>query len=461
MNTKKNYLFNLTITPVQSFISQARKTEDLFVGSEILSKLIKQVLETFDSKEIIIPQNREFVSNKFVARLENKTEEEISEIGKELEKGISNSYINMIFKSTQMCDNNLQNFFKVYWVAVELNNDYSKSYQELERNLGAIKNLRDFKQEFQLKGFQKCSLCGERNIVKEDSGDKLCLVCLTKRECKITDYSSYPSTADIVLFPKKYDEAQKYLEENPSEKKYYALIQFDIDDMGKKLSSLDENRQKELSRELGEFAKEAKNIVDNSGRTIYVGGDDFLGFVNLAYLFEAIQEIKKAFKIEDMTFSTSIIIAHYKAPLHKVLDFSRELLDETKNHFDDKNGVGVVVMSNSAINSRIICRYEEFSLLEELKSAKVGMSLHYRLQTIFDYLDSMSYDDFLTQKQMIKVEIKRLLKREEGGFDEKLYSHLIAFLDKQKNELSTNNYRIDFDNFIAYLKTLEQLRKVM
>jgi len=38
MNTKKNYLFNLTITPVQSFISQARKTEDLFVGSKILSK---------------------------------------------------------------------------------------------------------------------------------------------------------------------------------------------------------------------------------------------------------------------------------------------------------------------------------------------------------------------------------------------------------------------------------------
>lgn len=173
------------------------------------------------------------------------------------------------------------------------------------------------------------------------------------------------------------------------------------------------------------------------------------------------EKIKETFKIEDMTFSTSIVIAHYKAPLHKVLDFSRELLDESKAHFDDKNGVGIVVMNNSAINAKTICKYEDFKLLEKLKTAEIGMSLHYKLYTIFSYLDSMSYDDFLTQKQMIKVEIKRLLKREEGSFDDKLYSRLITFLDKQKVELSTNNYRIDFDNFIAYLKILEQLRKVM
>ena len=39
MMTKKKYLFLLTITPVQDFISQARKLKDLFGGSDILSKM--------------------------------------------------------------------------------------------------------------------------------------------------------------------------------------------------------------------------------------------------------------------------------------------------------------------------------------------------------------------------------------------------------------------------------------
>ena len=467
-----NYLFTLTITPIQSFISQARKTKDLFVGSEILSSLMRKALEILDKEEIIFPQSRDFVSNKFVVQLNNKSKDDIEKIAKKLEDGINNNYINMIFKTTKRCDNNLQNFFKVFWVAVKLKDDYRESYKKLEQNLGAVKNLRDFKQESQPKGIEKCSLCGERNIVekedkdkKEDKKEKLCLICLTKRECEIegSDNNLSISTANIVLndYVKSGDEAQNFLEDNPSEKKYYALVQFDIDDMGKKLSSLDEEGQKELSKALAEFGKEAKDIVDKSGETIYAGGDDFLGFVNLEYLFEVIEDIKEAFEIENLTYSTSIIIAHYKAPLHKVLDFSRELLAETKAHFDNKNGVGIVVLSNSAINAKTICRYENLELLKEMKEQKVGMSLHYKLQTLFSYLDNMSYDEFLIQKEMIKVEIKRLLKREDGNFDEKIYNSLIAFFNNQKIERSTNSYEIDLDNFIGYLKTLEQLRKVM
>jgi CRISPR-associated protein Cmr2 len=435
-----NYLFTLTITPVQSFIRQARKTKDLFVGSEILSSLMKKALEEIDEKEIIFPQNREFVSNKFVAKLENK---DPKEVGEKLENSINKDFINLIFKNTNKCDSAFYDFFKVYWVAVKLSDDYKKSYKQLEQNLGAIKNLRDFKQNTQPEGKAKCVLCGERNQEEENNGDKLCLICYTKRVCTKDNKSSFPSTEDI-----------------SNEKRYYALIQIDIDDMGKKLSSLEMDKQQELSGKLGEFTQKTKDIISKK-YTIYAGGDDFLGFIELEKLFDIMHKIKQNFSIPNMTFSTSIVIAHDKAPLHKVLDFSRELLAETKNHFDDKNGVGIVVMSNSAINAKTICKYKDFCLLEEMRSEKIGMSLHYKLHTIFSYLDSMSYDDFLTQKQMIKVEIKRLLKREEGSFDEKLYSRLIAFLDKQKIELSTNNYKIDFDNFIGYLKTLEQLRKVL
>ena len=532
-----NYLFTLTITPVQSFISQARKTKDLFVGSEILSSLIRNALEKVEKEgHIIFPQNNKFVSNKFVVKLENITEQEL----KKLEESINNEFYLIGSKTLldmknitidmklfqkyfkpQMC-----NFFKIFWVAIEYDNSksYQENYRKLEQNLGAVKNLRTFTQLEQESG-RKCSLCGERNglfysgkkpkyIIKNainiknnqiQEGESLCSVCFTKRFYN-SNSSPYPSTAKIALLDwlKKVENRNQYeklfnnfdeslyfkdnlskeylekwgyfknddnltkaiefldnLEIDSKQKRYYALIQFDIDNMGKELSSLDEEGQKELSKALAEFGEKAKSIVNKSGETIYAGGDDFLGFVNLAYLFEVLKEVKEAFEIENLTYSTSIIIAHYKAPLHKVLDFSRELLAETKAHFDDKNGVGIVVLSDSAINAKTICRYENLELLKEMQEQKVGMSLHYKLHTIFSYLDNMSYDEFLIQKEMIKVEIKRLLKREDGNFDEKIYNSLIAFFDNQKIECSTNSYEIDLYNFIGYLKTLEQLRKVL
>lgn len=497
-----NYLFTLTISPVQSFISQARKSQDLFAGSQILSQLMGKVLDELKNETIIFPRNKEAVSNKIVVKLENKTKEEIKEIGETLKAKINKDFINAVFKETKCYDNSLQNFFQVYWVAVALGDDYQESYKNLERSLGAVKNLRTFSQEGQVAGVQKCSLCGERNVAKTDKEDKLCLVCFTKRKCEINNVNKakFPSLAKICLLdwlkdvnydtlkklpnfdeewfleePKKAEVTQ-FIKENKldisKQKKHYALLYFDVDSLGKRLSGLNEEEQKKLSEKLGEFSTQAKAIVDKAGKTVYAGGDDFLGFVNLAYLFTVLKCIKRAFKqivlkeFPDLTFSTSIVIAHYKAPLHKVLDYSRELLEESKNHFENKNGVGVMVMSSNAIISKTICRYENIALLKDLKDKDFVKNIHFKLAQIFDYLGEMSYDEFLTQRAMMTVEIKRLLKREKPNFekDEKLqelHKKLIAFLDKQTIQLSTNRYQLDFENFIGYLKTLEQFRGVM
>jgi CRISPR-associated protein Cmr2 len=536
-----NYLFALTITPVQSFITQARKTKDLFAGSEILSKLIEKALEQVEKKDIIFPHDTKIVSNKFVISLHNKTEKEVEALGAKLKNCINKTCINLMFEHTKLYDNFYENFFQVFWVAVELANDYQQSYKRLEQSLGAIKNLRVFEQEKQ-EGARKCSLCGERNgafykyrvdekgkqivpkyiskkaIALRDNNiqdidinqikdnETLCSICFTKRFYQ----EDFPSLAKITLLDwlnnvdyedlkenlKNFDEElffednlnDKYLEkvevdkkaiikiksfikdkklDTKEQKKYYALIQFDIDSLGKTLSDLDKERQKRLSQLLAEFAKESKKIVDKAGQTIYAGGDDFLGFVNLSYLFEVIIDVQKAFgktvkkEFSNLTYSTSIVIAHYKAPLHKVLDYSRELLAQTKNYFDKKNGVGIIVLSDSAINAKTICKYNDLTLLKEMRDKKIGMNLHYKLNSVFNFLDRMSLDDYLTYKQMIKTEIKRLLKKEEKEFNQEIYDSLSSFFGNQNIKLSTNNYQIDFDNFIGYLKTLEQLKKVM
>ena len=57
----KKYLFIFTIGPVQSFIAQARKTQDLYAGSQLLSDLIRYAVETARQKsaegefELIFP----------------------------------------------------------------------------------------------------------------------------------------------------------------------------------------------------------------------------------------------------------------------------------------------------------------------------------------------------------------------------------------------------------------------
>ncbi|MFZ2969462.1 MAG: type III-B CRISPR-associated protein Cas10/Cmr2 [Sulfuricurvum sp.] len=466
-----NYLFTLTISPVQSFIAQARKSQDLFAGSEILSQLMGKVLETFTVEERIFPQDEKAVSNKIVVKLSDKTEKQIKEIGEKLEKQINNDFLNAIFKETKCYDSALKDFFQVFWVAVELKENYQESYKQLERNLGAVKNLRTFSQNPQPSGKAKCVLCGERNQAKEDKEDNLCLICYTKRKCEINnmDKEKFPSLADIVTFDRKDklngQDAEDFLDTNPSEKKHYALLHFDVDSLGKTLSGLNEQGQKDLSTVLGDFAQKVGSevLTSQKGRTVYAGGDDFLGFVNLASVFVVMQEIKDAFgevktSFPNLTFSTSIVIAHYKTPLHKVLDYSRELLEESKNHFDDKNALGIMVMSSNAVISKTICRYEDVALLQKMKEAEMAKNLHFKLAQIFDYLGEMRYDEFLTQKAMMTVEIKRLLKREEGSFDEKLYNDLIAFFG---NQIKGDSYAIDFDNFIGFLKTLEQLRKVM
>jgi len=565
-----NYLFTLTITPVQSFISQARKTKDLFAGSEILSNLMKQVLKKSNDLlssniEIIFPYIKEIKKldnvsfpNKIVCKIKNSDKHQIEKIGDNLTKCINKECINLVFEHTGVYDRFYENFFQVFWVAVELEDDnYEKSYKKLEQNLGAVKNLRTFRQQKELEGARKCSLCGERNgtFYKRDkkgrkpkyisthardieknnihkidtnqikTNETLCAICFTKRFYK----GSYPSLAKITLLDwlkdvdyielkdnitnfdeelffddnlnSKYLEKvevssnaitkiKKFIKENnldtSKQKKYYALIQFDIDDMGKKLSSLDKDGQKKLSKELKEFAQKAKEIVNKGGKTIYAGGDDFLGFVNLKYLFIVTKCITKVFrrsvisKFPDITFSTSIVIAHYKTPLNKVLNYSRTTLQEVKNRFENppkafntpKNAVAVtyITKSNNLSTSYFYRdRFETFVRLNQLLKDEITPKLSSKF--IFNMaqefrkfgfdtsdIDSIEIDLII---DMMNIELKRLLKRASADFDtninekkkrlQKLYIGLSEYIYDNWND----NKKFDFENYMMFFKVAE------
>ena len=257
------YLFLFTIGPVQSFIAQARKTQDLYAGSQLLSNLIENAITKLEKKvqnvEFIFPnKNIQSKPNRFIAEIET---DDVEEVGKGLENCVRSEFMKIAEDTLNSSGlpyeeefgksyrKQIENFLQIYWVVLPLNNDYPEAYSKIERYLGAVKNVRVFKQ-LEETG-RKCSLCGERNVLiyrktdeekqeglqprkdgllkklyvkseevaffepqkgsdklKMQKGEGLCAVCFTKRFYK---KSNFPSTAEIA--------AMDWLQNIPDEEK--------------------------------------------------------------------------------------------------------------------------------------------------------------------------------------------------------------------------------------------------
>lgn len=451
------HLFLFTISPVQSFIAQARKTQDLYAGSRILSELVKEGMNTdlFKPEEIIFPKSSSeavSVPNRFIALVE-KPADELKAFGEKVEKRVCKRFIDIAEETLQAeglskplgFDQQIKKHLTIHWSFQPYDeSNYGGSYIALEDTIGSIKNIRPFEQfnyngQLGEKG-RKCSLDGERNAlffkktsnkelplhltdkVKEVSSDKLndgeglSAVSFLKRFSRWRELreAGFPSTAEIallhdieqlsseqrvylrwleqlhhkndkkvyavclemvgkkligteeinVLKPEKLNgdwrtdfDYQSCFEENlvadnypvaeqlgflrklqrelkgALNTRYYAMVMFDGDDMGKHLESIAEKgleSHTNFSQRLSEFAGAARRYVDekNHGQTVYAGGDDFLGFINLYYLFEAMEHLKTLFEKGvgvDLHFSAGIVIAHYKIPLSEVLKTVRKV----------------------------------------------------------------------------------------------------------------------------------------
>jgi CRISPR-associated protein Cmr2 len=186
------YLFIFTIGPVQSFISQARKGQDLFAGSRLLSdQLCLSINETIrQGHEIIFPYTDEAhakvgvsmhlekydrtIPNRFVALLNLDDPEKVRAFGKDLERLLKEALIETatnVYKRYGIdithfsIKEELEDLQEKYWAAVPYDSSlhtYSDRYQLLEQYLGATKRVRKFKQ-FCETG-RKCSVNGLYNV---------------------------------------------------------------------------------------------------------------------------------------------------------------------------------------------------------------------------------------------------------------------------------------------------------
>jgi CRISPR-associated protein Cmr2 len=184
--TVSTYLFLLTIGPVQDFIAAARRTRDLWSGSQLLSDISREAaiyLQTKQKNALIFPApvedeedfKKHDVVNRIMARIEL---EDCQQFGKDLETKINqvfrekynkvlNSFPDMFLDCTS-AKRQLAELLEINWAAVPLAKDdeYNNARQQLERIMAARKNTRDFVQPtWSQAGLLSSSIDGKRQSV--------------------------------------------------------------------------------------------------------------------------------------------------------------------------------------------------------------------------------------------------------------------------------------------------------
>ena len=195
-NRPQRLMCMFSLGPVQSFIAAARKTEDLWVGSYILSYLVAQAIDKVrgDDVELIYPaigdqspfafwKQQDFkipsFPNLFLAIGNEVSHDELLKRAKKAEKSVKTEFRRMaecvvdeaFGKDTwrwtyvgPMLERQTSDFLNVYWVITEeAEQDYRAWYAHTASNLAAIKNCREFTQ---IREFgRKCSLDGTHEIL--------------------------------------------------------------------------------------------------------------------------------------------------------------------------------------------------------------------------------------------------------------------------------------------------------
>lgn len=236
------HLYIFTIGPVQSFIAQARKAQDLHAGSRLLSELVRRGVTNFQCEAenytyqptLIFPNNWEdknaSLPNRFIAKIEasNIEQSKLKKLGNDCKEAIKNEFIIIAEEtlgkhySTEVAKQ-IDRHLEVHWAALPIKTDYKTAYLELESLLGAVKNIRPFEQLNSGDGEvgRKCNLDGEnnalfyhgdpaliwlnekrgakhlRNDFRLNPGEAISAVSFLKR--KYQNSQSFPSIAEIAL----------------------------------------------------------------------------------------------------------------------------------------------------------------------------------------------------------------------------------------------------------------------
>ena len=190
------FLLAISIGPVQGFIASARRTRDLWFGSELLSEVAKAValsLNEVESSDLIfpapqsnddlLPDSSFNVGNKLLIVVTDTRSEAMLKISNQAKKAAKDRWCELAEQSLKQIKTRHTNFqireevwneqlgdvVEFFSAWTPLTEDYKASRQRVEQLLAARKNSRDFLpstvNEMHSWGLPKSSLDGQRETV--------------------------------------------------------------------------------------------------------------------------------------------------------------------------------------------------------------------------------------------------------------------------------------------------------
>jgi CRISPR-associated protein Cmr2 len=193
MNQQGRFMLLFSLGSVQTFIAQARKTRDLWLGSYLLAKLMEAATEELKGDLVyptdrIVDRERDIpdIPNKFVAifrssdeahkaaeqseiKIQRRWEEICNKVWQEIVAKHATNDTERIWK--RQTDSSL--FFETYWVIVaEKLEGYRQWLEYTEKLFDARKRLRDFEQQIQGEPGEKSTISGEREALRGERTDR-------------------------------------------------------------------------------------------------------------------------------------------------------------------------------------------------------------------------------------------------------------------------------------------------
>lgn len=250
VNDTSGTMFIFTFGPVQSFITTARRTQDLWAGSRLLSHLAEVAISTAVEDlgvELLYPARTPFGSlpeslpNKLVGRVSDRgvpsaVAQDVHDEWLRMAQAVKDYFSRLAPADgwQETWERQVHQWLETYWVlsSGDLEN-YGSAYSQAKRALSARKLTRGFT-PIQEPG-NKCTLCGDREAlhgqegrwvrqqtfwaaisdkpqvtgaqVRPEGRERLCAICIVKRFLQdatdVLGQERFPSTSSIAAAPFK------------------------------------------------------------------------------------------------------------------------------------------------------------------------------------------------------------------------------------------------------------------
>src|SRR5690625_1805240 len=143
---------------------------------------------------------------------------------------------------------------------------------------------------------------------------------------------------------------------------FYALLLMDGDRMGKLIR---EHGPRKVTAALTEFSAKTPAIVEkHGGECVYAGGDDLLALLPLDSALNASATVRSAylnaFENNAATISASVVFAHYRVPLRRVLRHAHQRLDDDAKEATGRDAIAISVLKPGGETCRWVAKFSKF-----------------------------------------------------------------------------------------------------